>query len=151
MSIDTSFIAIFLSLLIVLRIWQSNRIASFAYENTSSFVFVKMSWFNISQNWTNFLKTCFVTSRWNNDIKLSLVSSKAIVSLVSNLDKMIVKTNIFNRRLSIATLFRLNFVITIIINTFKTLLINRIKIINIVSLSKTFNNNLYYDLLKLLY
>lgn len=63
---------------------------------------------------------------------------------------MIVKTNIFNRRLSIATFSHLNFVITMIINTLKILLTRHIRTINIDNLSKTFNNH-YCDLSQLSY
>ncbi len=80
---------------------------------------------------------------------------EAIVLLVINLDKVVVKTNILSCCLSVALLFcfNLNFVITIIISILRTLLINYIKTINIVSLSRVFsnNNNNYRDLLKLSY
>lgn len=63
---------------------------------------------------------------------------------------MIIKTNIFNRRLSIASFFslNLNFVFTMTINTLRVLLINYIKIINIANLSKTSSSS-YLDLFKL--
>lgn len=80
---------------------------------------------------------------------------EAIVLLISNLDKVIVRTNTFSYCLLIASFFcfNLSFVITISINTLKILLTSYIKIINIVNLSRAFSNNSsnYCDLLKLSY
>jgi len=79
---------------------------------------------------------------------------EAIVLSINNLNKIVVKTNIFNCCLSIALLSYLSFVITIIFNI-RTLLTSYIKIINIINLSKTFSNNNsnrnYRNLLKLFY
>jgi len=72
-----------------------------------------------------------------------IILVETITLLISNLDKIIVKTNIFNCCLPIALFFNfnLNFVVTIIINTLRILLTSCIRIIDIVSLSKTFSNN----------
>jgi len=77
--------------------------------------------------------------------------AKAIALLISNLDKIIIRTNIFSCYLSITLSLNisLNFIIIKIFNILKTLLINRIKITSIVNLQKTFNN--CRDLLKLFY
>jgi len=79
---------------------------------------------------------------------------KVVALLISNLDKTIIKTNISSCCLLIVSLSYFSFVIIVIFNT-RTLLTSYIKIINIVSLSKTSNSNSsnrnYRDLLKLSY
>ncbi len=74
---------------------------------------------------------------------IQIILIKIIVLLVNNLDKIIVKTNNFSYYLLIALFFSfsLNFVITIIINTFRILFINCIKIIKTINLLKISSNN----------